>query len=322
MAPEYRRVQDVRGMEHHYDSGNKDCINESFIVHSKDPRQHEHMSYKDTNTKMPSSRLSILEARFTLSDVYGPENRPTCPLHGGQREWPTAQLSLPPPPRELAAAPTHRRRRRSRSPFHYVRSERETWDSSSTVSKSAGMRHNAIDAERPYSSSYGWVEPGKGWTRWTSGGRSHRRSVQCCRPLRGNSRGYPQDQALPDIPITLLGGQREPRDSRRMFHEDGLGYPDKSGVTSCDRGQESDDPRYRNSDDWAAAHLTGEEAVLSKQGITDMTTRKNIELGCEVQTGAAGRKCAPFPEPHQCSARLEETQRMKRVGQMNCYSGV
>lgn len=323
MAPAYRGVQDDRYMKHHsevyqckYNSGSKDCTG-SLIVHPTDPN-HEHLSHKNRNAEVPS-RLSILEARFTLSDVYGPENQPACPLHGGPRERPTSQLSLPTPPRELVATPTHRRRTRSRSPFPYARPEYESWDPPSAPGRTDGMRPNEPEAETPYSQGYGWVEPGKGWTRSTSGGRSHRRSVHCYRPMRINYRSYPQDQDASDTLITPLANQEGSEDINHIFHEDALGYPDKSGVISCDRRKNSDDPRHHDSNDWATAYLAGKEALLSRQGIADMTFRKNIEQEYEPQTDATGRKWAPYSEANRCSARLEETQRMMRVGRMNFY---
>lgn len=114
------------------------------------------------NNKRRSWRSSDLEETFTIPGAM------VCPLHGGR--YVDRRRAPPPPPPQLAAA-ARRRCRCSRnaavSQFHDR--HRATRDDSPEACRSASETL-AYDCyyftdDRPFPLGYGWVEPGKGWTR-------------------------------------------------------------------------------------------------------------------------------------------------------------
>lgn len=277
---------------------------------------------RDISRRNTPSRLSILEARFTLSDAIEPNNRPACPLHGAREvpQHPSTDL-LPRPLRELVGTPS-RRRHRSRSPLPYAQPE---WEAAKASALSATGVDNkircAVDAVRPPLGSprYGWVEPGKGWTRCPSAGRSRQRSVQrCfCRSSHGNARGpsqYLQEEGLwnhynSKQPTVGVGDYRG-----CPVYGKGVGSLDTTELVLGFDGHQRNHggrviPNDRGDDSgWAMAYLAGEDEFLPRKQCHPTTPTWSTHA----YAGRSRDICEGVILASN-STRLVETHRMKEV---------
>lgn len=352
MTPRYNGVRDERWMESCPDEfsrdGNYDC-KKSFASFVEDPQPHHHhhqqyMSYGDT--KIPN-RLSILEARFTLSDIYGPENRPSCPLHGrdggGMRSQPPVcslpPPTQPPPPQYDFIRALNPRRRRSRSPLPYTGPERDVRRNTSPQHFShiydmfGGKTRSTYDHDMSPCPGYGWVEPGKGWSRCRSrsGGKrsQHRRSMTqqqpsysspCRLSSRGTVRRCPHQENVPSTMdfrrVVGSVGQRQRQLTEtgfsRVLHEDRGGGGNQE-VDSDEGAHEFLRPSYpSNEQDATHVNEKGNTLISSREeGVIDNVSRVIIPIGkqrdgwTDTTAGQQGNQNG--------GARLEETNRMKRV---------
>lgn len=116
---------------------------------------------EDTNARR-AWRSSELEETFTP-----PPGAMVCPLHGGG--YLDHRRAPPPPPPQLAAVASRRCRSRnaavSQSHGRHQATRDEPPDVYCSASQTCTNDGYYFTDERPFPLGYGWVEPGRGWTR-------------------------------------------------------------------------------------------------------------------------------------------------------------